>query len=86
MNKMIDPKRFSLPARTMVEEISDNHFAVVVARKSRIVMADGKKILGKAERIKSMQPGSKVSLKTSAPLCGKTRTFLAEHDIDIIQY
>ncbi len=84
--KMIDPKRFALPARTVILEVTTNHFAIVVERKSRIIMADGQKILDKVERIKSMQPESKVSLKTCAPLCSKTRTFLSEHDIDIIQY
>jgi hypothetical protein len=46
-------------------------------------MADGKKLLDKATKIKEDQPQAIVTLKISAPLCSKTKKFLEEHGIAI---
>ena len=51
MNESVDPKKFGLPARTVLEQITSNAIAIVMQRKSRIIMADGKKIIEKARRI-----------------------------------
>ena len=85
MDTIIDPKKFGLSPRTVIQRISKNHFAFVIDRKSRIIMSDGKKILEKADRIRSIQPDSKISLKTSAPVCSKTVQFLKDHKIKVIQ-
>ena len=45
MIKYIDPTSLGLPSRTTVEEIDSNTLAIVIQRKSRIIMADGIKIL-----------------------------------------
>ncbi len=83
MGKIIDPKEFGLHPKTVIEDIGKDHLAIVINRKSRIIMSDGKKILEKAEKIKEILPKAKVSLKTTAPLCSKTVAFLKEHEIEI---
>jgi hypothetical protein len=84
MKNIIDPKRFALPSRTVIEQVGSKHFAIVISRKSRIIMSEGKKILEKADKIKKTQPGSIISLKTSAPVCSKTEQFLKDHKIKVI--
>ena len=82
-NKKLDPKKFGLPGRTIIEEIGKDHLVLVIDRKSRLIMADGKKILTKAEKIRGRRPGCQVSLSTTAPVCSKTVKFLSEHNIEI---
>ena len=84
MDKIIDPKKFGLHPKTVIEDIGKDRLAIVITRKSRIIMSDGKKILEKAEKIKAVAPGATVSLKTSAPICSKTAAFLKKHKIEII--
>ncbi len=83
MNKTIDPKEFGLHPKTVIEETAKNHLHIIINRKSRIIMSDGKKILKKALTIKEHQPKARVSLKTSAPICSKTVIFLKENGIDV---
>jgi hypothetical protein len=84
MTHYIDPKSLGLKPRLVVEEIDGNTLAIVINRKSRIIMADGRKILANVEIIKKAKPGCKVMLKTAAPLCSKTLHYLATHGIDVI--
>jgi hypothetical protein len=84
MSKLIDPKKFGLHPKTVIEDIGKDHLAIVTNRKSRIIMSDGKKILEKAEKIIKDRPRTRVSLKTSAPLCSKTKAFLNENGINIL--
>jgi hypothetical protein len=85
MTNYIDPQSLGLPPRTVVEEIDTNTLAIVINRKSRIIMADGRKILAKAKKMKQAKPGCKVALKTSAPLCSKTLQYFADHGIAVIR-
>jgi len=84
MTKNIDPKTFDLPGKTIIEELGKNHYALVLERKSRVIMADGKKLVAKADKIKKVLPGIKVSLQSTAPVCSKTIRFLADHGINLI--
>jgi len=84
LRKKIDPQQFGIPGKTIIEKLDDNHYALVVDRKSRIIMADGKKLVEKAEKIKGGETGVKVSLKSTAPVCSKTIRFLADHGIDLL--
>lgn len=84
MAHYIDPKSLGLKPHLVVEEIDGNTLAIVVNRKSRIIMADGRKIFANVEIIKKAKPGCKVMLKTVAPLCSKTLHYLAKHGIDVI--
>ena len=56
--------------------------AIVVDRKSRIIMKDGRRILEQASTIMKtdIRP---VVLLASAPICGKTKKFLTENSISI---
>ena len=82
MLNYINPRLLGLPPQTKIEEIKANTFAIVMNRMSRIIMADGRKIVDKADKIKMVKPGCKVVLKTNAPVCSKTAQFLADHGIE----
>lgn len=84
MNKMLLAKEFGLPARTVIEQLDANRIAIVVDRKSRIVMADGKKILDKFNTIRTHRPQAAFALKTTAPVCSKTKSFLDSEGIQLI--
>lgn len=84
MREIIDPKVFGLPKTTIIEKLGNDHVAIVVERKSRIIMSDGIKILEKANKIKKISPKSIISLKTTTSICNKTRKFLIGNEIDII--
>jgi hypothetical protein len=79
----IDPKQFGLPARTVLERVNDHTIAIIINRKSRIIMADSKKILEKVAKIKEAAPSTSVVLKTTAPVCSKTKAFLMTAGVDI---
>jgi hypothetical protein len=85
MTEYLDPKTLGLPARTTVAQIDKNTLAIVIKRKSRIIMADGNKILAKAAQIKSARPGMNVSLKTTAPICSKTLQFFENNGLKLIR-
>lgn len=80
----ISPKEYGLPARTVLEQLNNDTIAIVLNRKSRIVMADGRKIQDKARKITHVKPSARVVLKTTAPVCGKTTKFLEKEGIEII--
>lgn len=82
----LHPKQFGLPARTVLEQIDDKTIAIVVNRKSRIIMAAGKKILEKSKKIKQSQMSVKVALKTNAPVCSKTVKFLESEGIELLLF
>lgn len=84
MSKTVDPKEFGLPPRTLLEQVTPNTIAIVMMRKSRIIMADGRKILEKARTIQKIRPEVRVSLRTSAPVCSKTLKFLEREGISIV--
>jgi hypothetical protein len=50
MKKLIDPAQFGLYPKTVIEELSKNHFALVITRKSRIIMSDGNRILERKDK------------------------------------
>lgn len=79
-----DPKEYDLPARTIIEQIDPHTVALLIDRKSRIIMADGKKVLEKVKKIKHVRPAMVVVLKTSAPVCSKTKKFLEAEGIQLI--
>ena len=83
MNKFIDPKLYGLSPSTKLKQVGANQFNIIIERKSRIIMKDGEGILAKVNKIKNHVPSAKVCLKTSAPICSKTKTFLEEHDISV---
>ena len=79
----LSPKAFGLSSRTVIEQQDDSTIALVIDRKTRIIMTDGKKILEKISAIKRHRPTCRVILKTSAPLCSKTSNMFAEAGVEI---
>jgi hypothetical protein len=85
MAKYIDPRSLGLPSRTIVEEIDTKTLAIVIKCKSRIIMADGIKILAKVAAIKTARPRVTVVLKTTAPICSKTLKCFEVNGLEVIQ-
>lgn len=85
MTTKIDPKQFGIPGKTVIEKLDDNHYALVIDHKSRVIMADGRKIAEKAAKIKKVVPQAKISLKSSAPVYSKTIPYLAGQGIDVLK-
>ena len=77
----IDPKQFGLNSRTKLATLN-KHIAIIVDRKSRIIMKDGRRIFDQVAAIRKKEKRP-VVLLTSAPVCGKTKIFLSENDIAI---
>ena len=84
MPRIVDPQLFGLHHTTVIEQSGENRFVLVINRKSRIIMADGKKILQKAARIIEKVPEARISLKTTAPVCSKTQTLLRENNVELM--
>ena len=85
MTQYVDPISLGLPARTTVEAVDRNTLAIVIKRKSRIIMADGIKILAKVTKIKAAKPGMNVILKTTTPICSKTLQFFEKKGLKVIR-
>jgi hypothetical protein len=60
MVKNLDPQEFGLHVKTVMEEAGSSIIALVMDRKSRISMADGKKIADKAVKIMAVRPEVRV--------------------------
>jgi len=84
MNVRLDSKDFGLASRTVIEKLDGDIIALIIDRKSRIIMADVKKSLEKLRKTKDAQPQVKVALKTTASICGKTKTFLENEEIHVM--
>jgi hypothetical protein len=85
MTTIADSKALGLQRRTVIENISHDTMAIVINRKSRIIMADGRRIVANAAKIMKAKPGTTVALKTMAPVCSKTIQYLADHRIKVIR-
>ena len=86
MEKSVDPSLFGLSRQTVLHQLDEGHYLLVVARRSRIIMADARKIVAKAEAIRKVRPGARVSLKTAAPLCSKSKNYLERNTIFLRYY
>jgi hypothetical protein len=81
--KNINPKRYNLSSRTILRQIGKNNIFIIIDRKSRIIMKDGKRILKQAHAIHQINSNMTITVLTSAPVCSKTRVFLLEKNIFI---
>ena len=81
--KQLDPKIFNLKSRAIIEE-DKSAITLVVNRKSRIIMKDGRRLL---DQIRQIEKFSKkpVLIFTTAPVCSKTKGFLNNKGVEIIQ-
>ena len=82
---LINAKNFGLSPRTVLGQLSKNHFVIIKDRKSRIIMKDGRQLFEQVETIKRNAPEIKVSIATNAPICGKTTKCFAEKGISILE-
>ena len=82
MPRPIDPKLFGLHHTTRLEQTAEKEFVLVINRKSRIIMADGRKILAKAARIRAKVPGATIRLRTTAPVCSRTAALLQASNVE----
>ena len=85
MTKYLAPKPLGLPPKTTVEKIDRNTLVIVIKRKSRIIMADGIKILAKVAKIKTAKPDMNVILKTTTPICSKTLQLFEDKGLKVIE-
>ena len=82
--KRIDPKKYNLTSRTtLYKEMKD--IFIIIDRKSRIIMKDGYRISEQAKSILSTEPGIHIRVATSAPMCSKTKEYLRQVDIEVLE-
>ncbi len=82
--KRIDPKKYNLKSRTILYKNMDYIF-IIIHRKSRIIMKDGYRLSEQAKSIWSMDPGIRIRVATSAPVCTKTREYLRQVNIEVLE-
>ena len=82
--KRIDPKKYNLTPRTTLYKKMDDIF-IIIDRKSRIIMKDGYRISEQAKSILSVDPGIRIKVATSAPMCSKTKEYLRQVDIETLE-
>ena len=82
--KRIDPKKYNLMPRTTLYKKMDDIF-IIIDRKSRIIMKDGYRISEQAKSILSVDPGIRIKVATSAPMCSKTKEYLRQVDIETLE-
>ena len=81
--RKIDPKTFNLSSRINIKENDKNEVFFIIKRKSRIIMKDGIRIFNQIQKVKEKRRNARFFLKTSAPVCGKTKTYLKQRNIEI---
>jgi len=82
--KRIDPKKYNLTSRTTLYKKVDDIF-IIIDRKSRIIMKDGYRISEQAKSIWSVEPGIRIRVATSAPMCTKTKEYLRQVNIEALE-
>ena len=82
--KRIDPKKYNLTSRPTLYKKMDDIF-IIIDRKSRIIMKDGYRISEQAKSIWSVDPGIRVRVATSAPMCTKTKEYLRRVNIEVLE-
>lgn len=80
----LTPQYYNINPRTKLEEISDNHIAIVKDIKSRIIRKDALKLVETAKQINTVEPDLKVSLMCNRNICSKSLKELADNNIDVI--
>ncbi len=78
----IDPKKYGLHQRVKLKG-SGKEIFVLIERKSRVIMKDGNRIIQMAEKIKQTNQTNKISVLSTAPVCGKTEQLLLKNSITV---
>ena len=79
--KNIDPTQYNLSSRVDLRQDRSGDLLIVIDRKSRIIMKDGIRVLGMVKKINKIDPKKNISVRTSAPICSKTKKLLLENSI-----
>ena len=79
--KKIDPTQYNLSSRVDLRQDRSGGLLIVINRKSRIIMKDGIRVLGMVKKINKIDPKKNISVRTSAPICSKTKKLLLENNI-----
>ena len=82
--KRIDPNKYNLTSRITLYKKMDDIF-IIIDRKSRIIMKDGYRISEQAKSIWSVEPGIRIRVATSAPMCTKTKEYLRQVNIAVLE-
>ena len=81
--KNIDPTQYNLSSRVDLRQDRSGDLLIVIDRKSRIIMKDGRRVLEMVKKINKTDPNKNISVRTSAPICSKTKKLLLENSIMI---
>ena len=79
--KNIDPTQYNLSSRVDLRQGRSGDLLIIIDRKSRIIMKDGIRVLGMVKKINKIDPKKNISVRTSAPICSKTKKLLLENNI-----
>ena len=77
----IDPTQYNLSSRVDLRQDRSGGLLIVIDRKSRIIMKDGIRVLEMVKKINKIDPKKNISVRTSAPICSKTKKLLLENSI-----
>ena len=81
--KLINSRNLGFSSRIKIAQDKEKNHYIVKNIKSRIIMKDGIKIKKIVKKIKK-QKKTNVCLATTAPVCGKTKIFLSNVNINIV--
>ena len=81
--KNIDPTQYNLSSRVDLRQDHSGDLLIIIDRKSRIIMKDGIRVLDMVKKINKIDPKKNISVRTSAPICSKTKKLLLENSIMI---
>jgi len=84
--KNIDPTQYNLSSRVDLRQDRSGDLLIIIDRKSRIIMKDGIRVLEMVKKINKIDPKKNISVRTSAPICSKTKKLLLENSIMIKSY
>jgi len=82
--KKINPLDYNLPPRLNIQVNKKKELFYIIDRKSRIIMKDGVKIFNHVQEIRKKELSIKIILKTTAPVCSKTKAFLVEKGVSVV--
>ena len=79
--KNIDPTQYNLSSRVDLRQDHSGDLLIIIDRKSRIIMKDGIRVLEMVKKINKIDPKKNILVRTSAPICSKTKKLLLENNI-----
>ena len=79
--KNIDPTKNKVYYMVDLRQDRSGDLLIIIDRKSRIIMKDGIRVLEMVKKINKIDPKKNISVRTSAPICSKTKKLLLENNI-----